>query len=68
MIQGELAFRARLYAPPRFFDRHDITVKKKRRTPASKRDRTWPRLALPGRPCSLKSPSTDWCSSTRRAP
>ena len=50
----------------RFFDRRNITFE--HRTPASRIGRTWPQNARRGRHLSLRSTSTDWCSSTRREP
>jgi transposase len=50
----------------RFFERRAISFKKKRRTPASRTGQTWWLNAPHGRPFSLASISTGWCSSTRR--
>lgn len=52
----------------RFLDRHDVTVKKKQRTPASRSGPTSPRGGTLGsRPSRILIPNI-WFSSTKRAP
>jgi transposase len=49
----------------RFLDRHDLTFKKKQRTPASRSASTSPLAGRPGSTHSLTSIPRTWCSSTK---
>lgn len=51
----------------RFLDRHPMTVKKKRRTPASRSDPTFSRGGAHGSRPSLISTPSSWCSSMKPA-